>query len=167
MHTHVLALIASLLLTACAVSQEQLQRQQQAEQDIEAILSQPAEQSDYVETKRCLRGSEYRDFRALDTRHLLFEGSRGRLWINRLSAPCPDLRHASVLRVRQWSGTRRICRLDTFQAGDWFDWPWYRRSPWRWGSGWGSKMTCSLGEFQAVTPAQVAALEAAIRSKYD
>ena len=162
----VTAVVLSLLLIGCASTPEEIQRREQAERDIEAILTQPSEATEYVEKKRCLREVEYRNFRALDDRHILFEGSRGRLWINKLPIRCPDLRHATVLRVRSTPSFGRMCRHDTFQAVDWFDWPWYRRSPWRWTSPWHSGISCALGDFRAVTPAQVDALERAIKSKY-
>ncbi len=151
--------LLSLLIMGCASTPEETQRREQVERDIEAILAQPSDAGEYAETKRCLRGSEYRDFRALDDRHILFEGSRGRLWINRLTIRCPDLRHATVLKIRSPVSFGRLCRHDTFQAGDWFDWPWYRRSPWRWTASWHTGVSCSLGDFQAVTREQVQALE--------
>ena len=148
----------------CASTPEQIERREQAERDIAAILSEPAEASDYVEKERCLAGNQYRDFNPLDDKHILFEGSRGRLWINTLPMRCTDLRHAHVLRIRSTFSFGRICKHDTFQAGDWFDWPWYRRAPWRWTGSWHSGMTCTFGDFQPVTAAQVTALKEAIRS---
>ncbi len=56
----------------------------------------------------------------------------------------------------------RMCEMDTFRVGDWFDWPWYRRWPWQWGWGWGASGNCVLGEFQPVTESQVNLIEEAI-----
>jgi uncharacterized protein DUF6491 len=155
-----------LLVVGCASTPEQIEKREQVERNIETILTQASDTGEYGQTKNCLSPSEYRDFRALDDRYLLFEGSHNRLWINKLFARCPDLRHATVLRVKSISSVGRICKMDSFQPGDWFDWPWYRRAPWRWGTSWrGTMMSCSLGTFQAVTPAQVAALEKAIKSR--
>ncbi len=162
----VVTICLSLFLIGCASTPAEVQRREQAEREIEVILSQPSDAGEYVETKRCLRETEYRDFRALDDRHILFEGRRGRMWINRLPIRCPDLRHATIITVRSTLSLGRMCRHDSFQAGDWFNWPWYRRYPWRWTSPWHSGVSCSLGDFQAVTPAQVDALERAIKSKY-
>ncbi len=162
----VTTVLLSLVLIGCASTPEEIERREQADRDIEAILSQPSDAAEYVETKRCLRETEYRNFRVLDDQHILFEGSRGGLWINKLPIRCSDLRHASALRVHSTLSLGRICRHDSFQAGDWFDWPWYRRSPWRWTSNWHTGMSCSLGDFQAVTAEQVDALERAIQSKY-
>lgn len=70
--------------------------------------------------------------------------------------------HHSVLVVRSFSA-RRMCDMDTFQASDWFDWPWYRQWPWRWWSTWG--MNCTLGKFQPVTGSQVAEIETVLKSR--
>ena len=77
---------------------------------------------------------------------------------------CTDLRHGDVLVVRKFSGSR-LCDTDTFEVAEWFDFPWYRRWPWHWGSGWGSGLRCSLGKFQPVTEAQVEAIEAALEAR--
>jgi hypothetical protein len=158
-------LSAALLCTSCAISPEAQERRQAVEEDIEAILSEPLDVEQYGETQRCLAAREYRDFRAIDDQRILFESRRGKLWLNTLRMRCPDLRHATVLRVRSISTVGRICDMDTFEAGDWFTWPWYRRWPWHWGTRWGTGMTCSLGKFQPVTAAQVEAIEAALKSK--
>jgi len=158
----VVAAAALLLLAGCAVSPEAEERRRAVEAEIDAILSQPVP-AEFGEMRRCLSEMQFRSFRALDERHILFEGSRDRLWINTLRARCPDLRHGHVLVVKQFSGSR-MCDADRFYATDWFDWPWYRRWPWYWGSGWTSGMECSLGKFQPVTADQVAEIEAVLRS---
>jgi hypothetical protein len=107
---------------------------------------------------------EYRNFRALDDRRLLFEGRHDKLWLNTLRMRCPDLRHHNVLVVRSFSAGR-MCDMDSFQARDWFDWPWYRRWPWRWWSDWGMGSHCLLGKFQPVTGLQVAEIEAVLKSR--
>ena len=159
-----MACIASLLLASCAVSPAAEERRLQKQASIAEILSRPLDSAEYGETKRCLSETESRSYRALDDRHILFEGSRHRLWINTLRGPCPDLRHGDVLIVRQFSA-RRLCDADRFEVADWFTWPWYRRWPWRWGMDWGVGMRCSLGKFQPVTAAQVEEIEAVIRSR--
>lgn len=161
-----LLLTALLLVASCAVSPEVEQRRKDSEAQIESILSEPLDAEQFGASRRCLSDHEFRSFRALDDRHILFEGRRDRLWINTLRMRCPDLRHASVLRVKSISTmSNRLCDKDSFQAGDWFDWPWYRRWPWHWQSGWGTKAICHLGVFQPVTEGQVAAIERAIRSR--
>lgn len=146
----------------CATSPEVQEQTQATEAKIESILSQPLDAAEYGATKRCLAGNEYRDFRVLDDQRILFDGRRGKLWLNTLRMRCPELRGATVLRVKSISTFGRICDMDSFQPGDWFGWPWYRRWPWSWGSRSGTGMTCSLGSFQPVTDAQVAAMEVAI-----
>ena len=159
-----MACTASLLLASCAVSPAAEERRLQKQASIAEILSRPLDPAAYGETKRCLSETEYRSFRALDDRHILFKGSRNRLWINTLRTPCPDLRYGDVLLVRQFSA-RRMCDMDTFEVAEWFAWPWYRRWPWRWGMNWGVGMQCSLGKFQPVTESQVEEIEAVIRSR--
>lgn len=158
------ALAATLLCVGCATSPEEQDRQQARQADIEDILSQSVGVAEFGETKRCLADSEYRNFRALGDRHIVFEGRGDRLWINTLRTRCPDLRYGYVLRVESFS-TRRICDTDHFQVGDMFSWPWYRRWPWHWGRGLGSGITCTFGDFQPVTEGQVAEIEAVLKSQ--
>jgi hypothetical protein len=144
-------LSALLFLASCAVSPEAEERQRAMEEEIEAILSEPLA----GEPERCLADHEYRSFRAIDDRRILFEGRRGELWLNTLRTRCPDLRHSSVLVVRSIYTMRRICNMDSFQVTDWFAWPWYQRWPWYWGWGWGAGATCVLGEFQRSVKIQI------------
>lgn len=157
-----LACVALLLLVGCAVSPEAEERRRAVEAEIDAILSQPLP-AEFGEMQRCLRDTDFRNFRALDEKHILFEGRRDRLWVNTLRSRCPDLRYGHVLVVKQFSGMR-MCDTDRFYVTDWFDWPWYRRWPWHWGGSWTTGMQCSLGKFQRVTADQVAEIEAVLRS---
>ncbi len=158
-------LVPMVCCSSCAISEEAQMRREAVEADIQAILSEPLDKEQYGDIERCLSRHEYRSFRALDDKRLPFEGRRGKLWINTLRHRCPDLRHATVLRVRSFSSMGRMCDMDTFAADDWFVWPWYRRWPWYWGRTWSTGMTCALGKFQPVSEAQVEAIEAAIRSR--
>ena len=160
-HAPCALLAASLIIAGCASSPEREIARQETEAVIASILSEPLDPEVYGEARRCLADREYRNFRALDDRRMLFEGRGDQLWLNTLRSRCPDLQHHSVLVVRSFSA-RRMCDMDTFQATDWFDWPWYRRWPWRWGSSWGMGMRCTLGTFQPVTESQVAEIEAAL-----
>jgi hypothetical protein len=157
----IVILSALLFCMSCAVSPEAEERRRAMEEEIEAILSEPLAR----EPQRCLSQHEYRDFRPIDDRRILFEGRRGELWLNTLRARCPDLRHSSVLVVRSFHGMGRLCDADTFMVADWFTWPWYQRWPWYWGWGWGASATCLLGEFQPVNEAQVDAIKEALRYK--
>ena len=159
-----LACTAALLCASCAVSPEAEERRLAIEADIAHILSVQPDPTEYGAARRCLSELDYRNFRALDDRHILFEGRRGRLWINTLRSSCPDLRHGDVLIVRSF-GSMRMCDMDSFEVTDWFDWPWYRRWPWHWGGSWGAGMRCTLGKFQPVTEDQVDAITELLESR--
>ena len=162
----VIVVLAALLFCAgCAASPEAVERAKAADRDIESILSEPLDAADYGEERRCLGEHEYRSFRVLDEYMILFAGRRGKLWLNTLRMRCPDLRHATILRVKSFSTMGRICDMDSFQTGDWFDWPWYRRWPWRWGTHWGTGIPCTFGKFQPVTESQITAIEEALKSR--
>jgi len=158
-----MACTAALLCAACAASPEAESRRQAREADIADVLSMPLDPAEFGETRRCLSDMDFRNFRALDDRRILFEGRRGRLWLNTLRMPCPDLRRADVLVVKPLSGLR-LCDMDSFVPADWFGWPWYRRWPWHWGGTWGTGIRCSLGKFQPVTADQVAEIESILRA---
>lgn len=149
---------AFLLLPGCATSPEAEARRAAAEADIDEIMSYELDPDEYGEVKRCLSGHDFDNFRALGDRHILFEGRRGKLWINTLRGRCSDLRHSDVLVVRQYTGSR-MCDMDRFSAGDWFDYG-ARRRP----SDWGTGAACVLGRFHPVTEAQVAEIESVLES---
>ena len=149
---------AVLLFAGCAVSPEVENRRQAIEADIEEILSLPVDAEEGREPKRCLSEREYRNFRPLGDKYIVFEGRRDKLWINALHGRCTQLRHGDILIMRPMTSTR-MCNRDRFEVADWFDWPWYRRWPWHWGT-WGTGETCVLGEFHPVTEAQVNEIEA-------
>ncbi len=153
----------ALLLAGCASAPDYAARRQAVEADIDEILSVQLDPAEFGDTKRCLSDNEYRSFRPLGDRHILFEGRRDRLWINTLRGRCQDLRRGDVLVLRSFSGTR-MCDMDSFQVADWFDWPWYRRWPWHWGGSWTTGMRCSLGKFQPVTEGQVEEIDALLDS---
>ena len=154
----------ALLWAGCAVSPEEASRRDAMEADIAAILSIQLDPSEYGTTKRCLSDLDFRTFRALDDKRILFVGRHDRLWLNTLKSRCFDLRYGDVLVVRSFS-SMRMCEMDTFQVADWFDWPWYRRWPWHWGGDWGMGPRCTLGKFQPVTADQVAEIEAVLRAR--
>lgn len=155
-----LSTVAVLLIAGCAVSPEVEERRAAIDASIEEILSQPIDVDTYGEAKRCLSNAEFRSYRALNNRTMLFVGRRGKQWINRLRTSCFDLDRGDVLITRSFSSSR-ICERDTFDVADWFSWPWYRRYPWQWGIGLGSG-SCMLGEFRPVTEEQVREIEAVL-----
>ena len=154
-------LTAAVLLSAgCAVSPEVEERRAAIDASITEILRQPIDVDTYGEPRRCLSNADFRSYRALNNRTMLFTGRRGKQWINRLRTSCFDLDRGDVLITRSFSGSR-ICERDTFDVADWFSWPWYRRYPWQWGAGLGSG-SCMLGEFHPVTEEQVKEIEAVL-----
>jgi len=161
----VMSVLIAFVCASCAVSPEAEERRQRQEEDIQSILSEPIDVEKLGTTKRCLSDHEFRSFRVLDDRRILFIGRhRGRLWLNTLKTRCQDLRFATALRVKGTLSSDRICRSDSFQAGDWFDFPWYRRWPWHWGRTWSTGAICMLGDFQPVTEEQVEAIERVLES---
>lgn len=163
-HVTAIACCSIMFCAGCAVSPEAESRRQAMEADIDEILAYELDPAEFGETKRCLSDHDFRNFRPLGDRHILFEGRRDKLWINTLRGRCHDLRHGDVLVVRSFSGSR-LCDMDRFQVSEWFDWPWYRRWPWHWGGSWGTGAMCSLGKFHPVTEAQVSEIEAVLESR--
>jgi len=142
-------IVASLLAFAgCATSPEDEQRRLDMEADIDDILSHELDPSEFGETKKCLSSNEYRSFRALGNRHLLFEGRQGRLWVNVLRGRCPGLNDNSMFIMRQTSGGR-ACDKDMFDVVDNMD-PILRT---------GAGPTCVLGQFKPVVKSQVTEVE--------
>jgi hypothetical protein len=93
-------LALTLVCAGCATSPEAQERTRATEEEIESILSQPLDAAEYGETKRCLAGSDYRDFRVLDDQRILFEGRRGRS-----GAWCANARHVTGSRVQATEGS--------------------------------------------------------------
>jgi len=155
------SILICVLAAACTSSPNWQEQEHKAEEEIATILSQPLDPSEYGESKRCLSSAQYRDFTVLDDQRIVFEGSRGRLWLNKLRMRCPDLRfgHALVFETAIRAG--QICDLDSFQVVDWIYWPRYQRWPWHWLSG----VRCTLGRFQPVTAEQVEAIRAALQTE--
>lgn len=152
---------ALLIIAGCASSPDDESRRLAMEADIQDILE--LSLAEDGKPLRCLSDLQYGGFRALGEKHLLFTGRGDKRWVNTLRTRCYDLRHGSVLRVRSHSFSR-LCDADRFAVDDWFEWPWYSRWPWHWGS-WSTGMTCSLGKFYPVTESQVAEIEAVLRSR--
>ena len=152
-------ILTSLLLLASCVSPEASalaeSRRQAVEADIDDILSYAVDATEVGEPKRCLSDSEYRNFRALGDRHLLFEGKRDKQWINVLRARCNGLENSDYFVVEPTSA-RRTCTSDRFSFGNRH----LRTS--RVDLVTGSK--CTLGEFKPVTRAQVEEIEKRLES---
>ena len=116
------------------------------EADIDEILKYELDPLEYGEAKSCLSSSEYRTYRALGNRHLLFEGRQGRMWVNVLRGRCPNLRRDSIFIMKPMQANR-VCDKDRFDAVDQLN----RHTI--------TAPTCVLGEFRPVTEAQVKEIE--------
>ena len=141
--------VAALLTFAgCATSPEDEQRRLDMEADIDEILSYELDASEYGEAKHCLFTNEYRSFRAIGNRHLLFKGRKGKQWVNVLRGRCPSLNDNSTFVMRP-TMAGRACDKDRFDVVERFDTvSSSTRGP-----------TCVLGEFRPVTEAQVKEIE--------
>ena len=121
------------------------------EESIDQILSEPLAEEAYTEGVRCLPVYSYNSVEVLDNRHVLFKGSGGKLWLNRLRNRCPGLRRNDTLKfdVR----ATQLCNLDTFESIQL--------------SGIGptrTSATCSLGEFVPITKEQLEGIKAALQN---
>ena len=142
-------IVAGLLgIGGCAGSALEEQKRQEMEADIDDILSQELDPTDFGEPKTCLFKTEYRSFEALGDRHLLFRGRDDKLWVNFLRGRCSGLSRDSVFVMRPHTAGR-LCDMDRFQVVDRINA--LSRA--------GMATTCILGEFKPVTEAQVEEVE--------
>lgn len=143
------AIIAAVLaLGGCATSPEDERKRQEMQADIDDILGQELDPLEYGEPRTCLRDSEYRSYRALGKRHLLFRGRQGKLWVNVLRGRCSSLKDDSVFITRP-NVPGSLCDMDRINVVD-------RISP---VTSAAAAPTCVLGEFRPVTEAQVKEVE--------
>ncbi len=158
MHTRRLAVclvIASLLTAAgCATSPEDEARRKEMEADIDEILAFELDPAEVGEPRNCLSENEFRRYRALGNRHLLFEGQRGKLWVNVLRGRCTSLDNDGVF-IMKPGLSGRLCDLDRFNVVPRFESV----------SGARSAAGCVLGEFKPVTEAQVKEIEARLEMR--
>ena len=150
--TLLLASTLAFVVTGCAGTEEIAERRAAINADIDEILSLTLESEDFGEPERCISETQYRNFKPLGDRHMLFEGSRDRLWVNTLRGRCFDYRDGDVLITRPFSA-RRLCDGDRFELAEWFDLP---RSVGRLPTG----PSCSFGKFQPVSRGQIDEIEA-------
>ena len=139
---------ALLVLSACATSPEDERKREEMEADIDDILSYELDPLEYGEPKSCLSSNEYDSYRPLGNRHLLFEGRKGKLWVNVLRGRCIGMHRDSIFVMRP-TQANRVCDMDRFDAVD--------------RSGLHATAitspTCVFGEFKPVTKAQVEEIE--------
>ena len=147
-------LIAALLVFIALPVQALAQGVEGSEaEQLEKILSETLDDSEYVDEQRCLRSHEYQKVDILDSGHLIFKGRKGRLWLNTLRNNCSGLRKGLTLQFEMHG--RRVCRLDFFKGIlSYAD----RNTP---------TAICVLGSFEAVTEEQLALLEEALAKERD
>ena len=146
-------LLAVLLLTCMAGNAMQIaaatasetEAERAEDIDLQKILSETLDDSEYVETRRCLRSHEYKRVEILDSGHVLFHGRKNQVWLNKLRRNCSGLRKGLVLRFDLHG--KRACQMDFFSGLNSFR---DVRAP---------TAICVLGEFELVTDEQVAMLK--------
>jgi hypothetical protein len=141
------AFVAALLaLAACATSPVDEQRRKDMEADIDEILSYELDETEFGEPKNCLSKYEYRSFRALGDRHILFEGRNDKQWVNVLSGRCAGMRENSTF-IMKPAMSGRTCDRDRFEVVE------QSSAFMTQGS------TCLLGQFKPVSEGQIEELE--------
>jgi hypothetical protein len=160
-------LTLAVTLSACAAAPPEGEEQPQIEEDLATILSEPLDAEEYGESQRCVSSLALRNFELLGDRHILFEGPRGRYWLNELRMRCPGLRSgpASALVFDSRGGGAQVCSLDRFAVTPWFYDPrprrwWQRRSAFDRGLP-PDAIPCTLGAFQPISADQAEAIRAA------
>ena len=139
-----------LALAGCATSPEDEQRRKDMEADIDEIMSYELDKTEFGDPRKCLSENEYRYYRALGDRHLLFEGRKDKQWVNVLRGRCPGLDDDRIFVMKQFMAGR-TCDKDQFEMVE-------RLSSASFGSA-GMGPTCVLGEFIPVAKAQVQEIE--------
>lgn len=154
MYRTLLSATAGLLLVAgCAGNPAPTpEQQQQVAEEIETILTQPLADEEYAESVRCLPTSRYNSVEVLDSKHVLFKGTGGRMWLNTLRTRCIGLRRRDVLKFELRNN--QACNLDTFVTIDRTGRTWMETSA-----------SCALGNFAPVTEDQVALIKAAVEKE--
>ncbi len=141
-------LLLAFLLAGCASEASKPDYEAQ-EESIDQILSEPLGEAEYTEGVRCLPVYSYNSVDILDNRHVVFKGTGGRLWLNRLRNRCTGLRRNDTLKFDVRAS--QLCSLDTFEAISL-----NVVGPTR------TSATCSLGEFMPITKEQLDGIKAAL-----
>ena len=148
---------ALLALAACATSPVDEQKRQDMEADIDEILSYELDKTEYGEPGNCLSESQYRSYRPLGDRHLVFEGRDDKQWVNVLRGRCPGLDNGGFL-VMTKSLSGRLCDKDRFEVADQVGSVVSRGSA-------GTGPTCVLGEFRPLAKSQLKEAEARLEMR--
>jgi len=143
------AVVSLLAFAGCATSPQDVFKRQEMEADVDDILSLELDETDFGGPRTCLSDHEYRNFRPLGDRHLLFEGRDGKQWVNVLRGRCHNLKDDSLLIMKK-NLSRRLCDTDHFDVADRIDLLQSQA---------GMAPTCVLGEFKPVARAQLEEIE--------
>ena len=119
--------------------------------DVEALLSEPSDPSDYAEEQRCLPIHRIREVDALDERHVVFRMSRKTYYLVQFPHRCPGLRRNDPVAYETLNGMS-VCSHDAI------------RGTFRFGPG-DSRLgpPCSIPGFQEITVEQLATLREFLR----
>jgi hypothetical protein len=119
--------------------------------DIAMILDNTLPETAYSEKRRCLTRNAYRSVEVIDTGHLLFWGSGGRVWLNQLRPPCIGLARDQILKF-QMNGPS-LCELDRFEGFE------------RYGQAGGIIAICGLQRFEVISQEQAKQLRDMLRRR--
>ena len=125
----------------------------EAPPEVEAILSTPAEPSDYAAEERCVPIRNIREVKALDDRHVTFRVGRNDLYLVQFKHRCPSLRRNDPVAYESLNGIS-LCRQDFIRGFTRFGMGEGRLGP-----------PCSIPGFQQISEEQLAMLRAALRKR--
>jgi len=148
---------AVLALAACATSPEDEQRRLDMEADIDEILSYKLDETEVGVPSKCLSEYQYKSYRALGDRHLLFKGRKDKQWVNILRGRCSGLDDGGFFIMKQTS-SGRLCDKDRFEVADQLD----LSGPQGFA---GVGPSCVLGEFRPVIEAQLKEIEERLEAR--
>ena len=120
--------------------------------DVEKILTQPSQRSDYETVEYCLKTSDYDRIEVLSRDYLVFSDRQGRNWLNKIKKTCSGLRPKMILHLGVSKG--KVCVEGMFEGVQNF-------------AGRMETVTaaCFLGVFQEVSADQVDAMKTYLKVK--
>ncbi|HEY6598666.1 MAG TPA: hypothetical protein VIZ30_05115 [Pseudomonadales bacterium] len=124
---------------------------------VEFILDNPLPESDYHASERCINSDSYRKVEVLDSRHLLFHGRRGLVWLNQLRYACAGLGNGGALVFQMRN--RSLCDLDGFSSASG---EFVRGNQVNRAGPTAPGVRCTLGHFEQITEAQANVLRKAL-----
>lgn len=138
--------------TASTSTEERNTPTQASAADVQKILTQPSQRSDYGTVEYCLKTSDYDRIEVLSRDYLVFSDRQGRNWLNKIKKTCSGLRPKMILHLGVSKG--KICVEGMFEGVHNF----------------GGRMetvtaACFLGVFQEVSADQVDAMKAYLKVK--